>query len=217
MLQFYPTSDDQVQLITSIAQKAGFGGGVVVDYPNSKKARKVFLCLFVGGGGATQVPKGLDVGDGVGEEDDSKAKFEKRRQREMKRAKSGKTKKVIGKEWILKKKEVCSTFSVSPANKYLCHRSCTGGAAKRTCLAIQNTQVGSGRQRSDTDLCHSGCFHYYRKRLYPQDTKSSIVLKTASFGGFLMNNPCKAAILTLRPALISLLIISFSSSPRTSS
>lgn len=106
VLQFYPTSDDQVQLITSIAQKAGFGGGVVVDYPNSKKARKVFLCLFVGGGGATQVPKGLDVGDGVGEEDDSKAKFEKRRQREMKRAKSGKTKKVIGKEWILKKKEL---------------------------------------------------------------------------------------------------------------
>ncbi|KAI0681787.1 S-adenosyl-L-methionine-dependent methyltransferase, partial [Cerioporus squamosus] len=38
VLQFYPTSDDQIQLITSIAQKAGFGGGIVVDYPNSKKA-----------------------------------------------------------------------------------------------------------------------------------------------------------------------------------
>ncbi len=57
VLQFYPTSDDQIQLITSIAQKAGFGGGVVVDYPNSKKAKKVFLCLFVGSGGAQQVPK----------------------------------------------------------------------------------------------------------------------------------------------------------------
>ncbi|KAH9934413.1 hypothetical protein B0H21DRAFT_825717 [Amylocystis lapponica] len=45
VLQFYPTSDDQVRLITSIAQKAGFGV-VVVDCPNSNKARKVFLCLF---------------------------------------------------------------------------------------------------------------------------------------------------------------------------
>jgi 18S rRNA (guanine1575-N7)-methyltransferase len=59
VLQFYPTSDDQVQLITSIAQRAGFGGGIVVDYPNSKKARKVFLCLFVGdGGGGAQMPRG---------------------------------------------------------------------------------------------------------------------------------------------------------------
>src|SRR6202161_4055444 len=32
VFQFYPSSDDQIQLITSIAQKAGFGGGVVVDY-----------------------------------------------------------------------------------------------------------------------------------------------------------------------------------------
>jgi len=43
VLQFYPSSGDQIQPITSIAQRAGFGGGVVVDYPNSKKARKVFL------------------------------------------------------------------------------------------------------------------------------------------------------------------------------
>src|SRR5260221_9813403 len=51
VMQFYPSSDDQIQLITSIAQRAGFGGGLVVDYPNSKKAKKLFLCLFVGGGG----------------------------------------------------------------------------------------------------------------------------------------------------------------------
>lgn len=112
VLQFYPTSDDQIQLITSIAQKAGFGGGIVVDYPNSKKARKVFLCLFVGGGGPAQVPKGLQ-GEGEEEMDedgfvqDGKAKFEKRRQREQRRERSGKKgKKVIDKDWILKKKEV---------------------------------------------------------------------------------------------------------------
>jgi 18S rRNA (guanine1575-N7)-methyltransferase len=108
VLQFYPTSDDQVQLITSIAQKAGFGGGVVVDYPNSKKARKVFLCLLVGdgGGGGAQVPKGLE-GDGCVESEDVKAKFEKRRQRESRRERNGKQKVIKGgRDWILRKKEV---------------------------------------------------------------------------------------------------------------
>ena len=45
-----------------------------MDYPNSKKAKKVFLCLFVGDGGAQQVPKGLDGeevdGDGHGDDGD---------------------------------------------------------------------------------------------------------------------------------------------------
>lgn len=104
MFQFYPTTDDQIQLITSIAQKAGFGGGIVVDYPNSKKARKVFLCLYVGSGGGQQVPKGLD---GEGEEvGDSKARFEARRERGSKREKDSKRKSIKGRDWILRKKEV---------------------------------------------------------------------------------------------------------------
>lgn len=102
ILQFYPTSDDQIQLITSIAQKSGFGGGLVVDYPNSKKARKVFLCLFVGGGGdAQQMPKGLE-GE---EEDEGRVQFEKRRER-LKSRSGGKRKSIKDKDWILKKKEV---------------------------------------------------------------------------------------------------------------
>ncbi|KAG2157234.1 williams-Beuren syndrome critical region protein 22 [Suillus clintonianus] len=101
VFQFYPTSDDQIQLITSIAQKAGFGGGVVVDYPNSKKARKVFLCLFVGGGGTQQqIPKGVEG------EDDEQARFERRREKEKKRDISGKRKNMKDKDWILKKKEL---------------------------------------------------------------------------------------------------------------
>ncbi|KAG1905859.1 S-adenosyl-L-methionine-dependent methyltransferase [Suillus fuscotomentosus] len=101
VFQFYPTSDDQIQLITSIAQKAGFGGGVVVDYPNSKKARKVFLCLFVGGGGTQQqMPKGIE-GD-----DDEQVRFERRREKERKRDVSGKRKNMKDKDWILKKKEL---------------------------------------------------------------------------------------------------------------
>lgn len=101
VFQFYPTSDDQIQLITSIAQKAGFGGGVVVDYPNSKKARKVFLCLFVGGGGTQQqMPKGVEG------EDDDQVRFERRREKENKRDVSGKRKNMKDKDWILKKKEL---------------------------------------------------------------------------------------------------------------
>ncbi|KAJ3895697.1 S-adenosyl-L-methionine-dependent methyltransferase [Lentinula edodes] len=106
VFQFYPSSDDQIQLITSIAQKAGFGGGVVVDYPNSNKARKVFLCLYVGGGGGQQqqIPQGLD-GDVV---EDGKVRFEKRRARDLRKDKNGKRKsqKVIDRDWILRKKEL---------------------------------------------------------------------------------------------------------------
>ncbi|KAG5638277.1 hypothetical protein H0H81_000923 [Sphagnurus paluster] len=103
VFQFYPSSDDQIQLITSIAQKAGFGGGIVVDYPNSKKAKKVFLCLFVGGGGSQQqIPKGLE-GE---EEEDNRVRFERRRDRERGKAKSGKRGSLKDRDWILKKKEL---------------------------------------------------------------------------------------------------------------
>ena len=86
VLQFYPSSDDQVQLVTQSAQRAGFGGGIVVDYPNSRKARKVFLVLYVGDGGASarEMPKGLE---GEGEVDEGTVKNEKKRLREGRRLK----------------------------------------------------------------------------------------------------------------------------------
>jgi 18S rRNA (guanine1575-N7)-methyltransferase len=115
VFQFYPSSDDQIQLITSSAQKAGFGGGIVIDYPNSNKARKVFLCLFVGGGGGQQqIPKGLE-----GEEDENRAKFVSRRDRECRKDKKGKRKNVKDKEWILKKKEVRSILSLLSSGQRL--------------------------------------------------------------------------------------------------
>ncbi|KAJ3989468.1 S-adenosyl-L-methionine-dependent methyltransferase [Lentinula detonsa] len=106
VFQFYPSSDDQIQLITSIAQKAGFGGGVVIDYPNSNKARKVFLCLYVGGGGGQQqqIPQALD-GDVI---EDGKVRFERRRARDLRKDNNGKRKsqKVVDRDWILRKKEL---------------------------------------------------------------------------------------------------------------
>lgn len=74
----------------------------MVDYPNSNKARKVFLVLMVGSGG--QVPQGLQ-GDAEVVENEEKAKFEKRRERA--KASSGVKKKSIkDRDWVLKKKEV---------------------------------------------------------------------------------------------------------------
>ncbi|XP_006889743.1 PREDICTED: ribosome biogenesis methyltransferase WBSCR22 [Elephantulus edwardii] len=57
VLQLYPENSEQLELITTQATKAGFTGGVVVDYPNSAKAKKFYLCLFSGPSGC--LPKGL--------------------------------------------------------------------------------------------------------------------------------------------------------------
>lgn len=107
VFQFYPNSDDQVQLITQCAQRAGFGGGIVVDYPNSRKARKMYLCLMVG---QQEIPKGID-GD-VEVDDGARRKSiqnERRRKREASRKKAKGSKGLTGKEWVLKKKELYRT------------------------------------------------------------------------------------------------------------
>ncbi|CAF4881134.1 unnamed protein product, partial [Rotaria socialis] len=40
VFQFYPETPHQVDMITQQAMKAGFTGGLVVDYPNSTRAKK---------------------------------------------------------------------------------------------------------------------------------------------------------------------------------
>ncbi|XP_026476007.1 probable 18S rRNA (guanine-N(7))-methyltransferase, partial [Ctenocephalides felis] len=39
VFQFYPENANQVELLTTQAMKAGFYGGLLVDYPNSSKAK----------------------------------------------------------------------------------------------------------------------------------------------------------------------------------
>jgi len=48
VFQLYPETPQQLELLTSAAQRAGFGGGVVVDFPNSTRAKKHFLVLWAG-------------------------------------------------------------------------------------------------------------------------------------------------------------------------
>lgn len=57
VFQFYPENSEQIELITTQAMRAGFYGGVVVDYPNSSKAKKYFLVLMTGG--IKELPKAL--------------------------------------------------------------------------------------------------------------------------------------------------------------
>ncbi|KAH8061953.1 hypothetical protein JL722_3911 [Aureococcus anophagefferens] len=96
-LQFYPESDAQATLIASAAARAGFAGGVVVDYPNSTKARKHYLCLSMDRHAARPAAKearragGGVVVAGGGE-------------RAPKRRKTGK-KPAKDRAWVLRKKE----------------------------------------------------------------------------------------------------------------
>ncbi|KAI0565172.1 Methyltransferase [Gracilaria domingensis] len=62
VLQFYPENVAQIELLVASAMRAGFSGGLLVDYPNSAKAKKYYLCLTAGPPvkGAVQ-PKPLGV------------------------------------------------------------------------------------------------------------------------------------------------------------
>lgn len=82
-------------MITSQATRAGFYGGVVVDFPNSSKAKKYFLVLMTGG--QQQMPAALGTN-----EDDNQIPYSKKR--ELTRDIRGKNPKK-SKEWILAKKE----------------------------------------------------------------------------------------------------------------
>jgi 18S rRNA (guanine1575-N7)-methyltransferase len=66
VFQFYPASTAQMSMITEAAMKCGFSGGLVVDYPNSKKAKKYFLCLFAGESGAAAIAADIEAKNGLG-------------------------------------------------------------------------------------------------------------------------------------------------------
>ncbi len=59
VLQIYPENAVQSQSLTTAAMRAGFSGGLVVDFPHSTRAKKYFLVLMVGGMTAVPEPKGL--------------------------------------------------------------------------------------------------------------------------------------------------------------
>ncbi|XP_014252992.1 probable 18S rRNA (guanine-N(7))-methyltransferase [Cimex lectularius] len=95
VFQFYPENPEQIELVTTQATKAGFFGGLVVDYPNSTKAKKYFLVLMTGINAT--LPKAL----GTNEVDSTVAYTNKRQKYDSLKGKSVKK----SRNWILDKKE----------------------------------------------------------------------------------------------------------------
>ena len=86
-------------MITSQAMKSGFTGGLVIDYPNSTKAKKVFLVLMTGG--QQQMPKALGTDAGA-HQNNGRIAYEDKRER-IKKSRGKPLKK--SRDWILEKKE----------------------------------------------------------------------------------------------------------------
>lgn len=116
VLQFYPETSEHAILISECAAKVGFAGGIVVDYPNSTKAKKHYLVLsFERSYKAPQGLTGLEGallkgnnGEGsrsgvrVADKDPRKASAAGKKSRGPPKKKKGGGK---TKEWILHKKE----------------------------------------------------------------------------------------------------------------
>lgn len=106
VLQFYPADSNQLDLITKAAMKAGFSGGVVVDYPHSTRAKKFFLCLFSGPSNDYQLPKAV----GVDEESDEQTGViysgnKKKPEKRARKGKKGQRAPIKSRDWVQKKKE----------------------------------------------------------------------------------------------------------------
>lgn len=95
VLQFYPQNPDQAVLIASCASGVGFTGGLVVDYPNSSKAKKYYLCLGFEHGYKAPTALGTEGAGGV-----SAAGRDSR-----KRKGKGKRAPPKDRNWVLAKKE----------------------------------------------------------------------------------------------------------------
>ncbi|ELT97074.1 hypothetical protein CAPTEDRAFT_151499 [Capitella teleta] len=98
VMQMYPENSEQLELITQQAMKAGFSGGLVIDFPNSTKAKKIFLCLFAGG--TTQ-----ELPQALGTEDSRQGQIsytdKRERVRQIRNSKAPKK----SRQWIMEKKE----------------------------------------------------------------------------------------------------------------
>ncbi|KAL1335413.1 hypothetical protein HN51_064312 [Arachis hypogaea] len=123
VFQIYPENINQRELILKAAMRAGFAGGIVVDFPHSTKKRKEFLVLTCGQRAVNSMPEGKDDNGESCSDDDSEDEENQtvrvsdrhRPQKKQKWNKSGK-----GKEWIKRKKEQMRRRgnAVPPDTKY---------------------------------------------------------------------------------------------------
>jgi len=116
VFQFYPANENQKSLIMSQANRAGFNGGVLIDYPESKKKMKLYLVLTVGSAPGQSMPEALTDAPSATV---SYAKRQTNHQRNKNDLKS-RTAPKHSKEWVLEKKERRRRQgkSVRPDTKY---------------------------------------------------------------------------------------------------
>ncbi|XP_076947705.1 18S rRNA (guanine-N(7))-methyltransferase RID2-like [Bidens hawaiensis] len=125
VFQLYPENIAQRELIYRFAMRAGFAGGMVIDYPHSSKKRKEYLVLTCGKPSestATPSAKGED-GNSISDDDSSgdeenqtvSISDKNRPRKKQKITKKGKTR-----SWVLQKKEKMRSKGnvVPPDTKY---------------------------------------------------------------------------------------------------
>jgi 18S rRNA (guanine1575-N7)-methyltransferase len=119
VLQFYPETAEQAVLISECATAVGFGGGIVVDYPNSAKAKKHYLVLSCDRAAKRQLPQGLTEEQAGHVKVGAVASSNKKKQMPIRKKKGIKTK-----EWIVHKKETQRQKgkNVRPDSKYTARR-----------------------------------------------------------------------------------------------
>ncbi|AED96876.1 18S rRNA (guanine-N(7))-methyltransferase RID2 [Arabidopsis thaliana] len=108
VFQVYPENIAQRELILRQALQAGFGGGLVVDYPHSTKKRKEFLVLTCGTVQTSIQTSKNEYDESCSEDDNSDDEESEEvgvsdRNRPRKRQRTNT--KVKGREWVLRKKE----------------------------------------------------------------------------------------------------------------
>jgi 18S rRNA (guanine1575-N7)-methyltransferase len=104
VLQFYPETAEQAVLISETATRVGFAGGVVVDYPNSAKAKKHYLVLSFDRSSVQKQNGGGDIETALAQQEHvdvlGTTRDGKKGKRPVRKKKGCKTK-----EWIVQKKE----------------------------------------------------------------------------------------------------------------
>lgn len=117
VLQFYPETAEQAILISECAAKVGFAGGIVVDYPNSAKAKKHYLVLSFDR--TAKTPQGITTDGSLGHVRVDGAESGKKK-RPIRKKKGG----IKTKEWIVHKKETqrMKGKNVRPDSKFTARR-----------------------------------------------------------------------------------------------
>jgi len=98
VFQFYPADQLQIDLITNQARRAGFNGGLVIDFPESSKAKKYFLYLVAGGSANVEIPDAMTSVEGPSTVSNAERGSNSKRRK-------GRTAVKNSKEWIINKKE----------------------------------------------------------------------------------------------------------------